>query len=69
MLEEIALHLLVGNIIECQRDLLILVVLVVVVVVQIGLLLGGDNPSHQLYGRIILTGITLALGLDDDLAQ
>ena len=58
--EDTVFHVLRTQFIEGQRKLLVFVILVEVVVGQIGLLLGGNHPSHQFYGRIVPTRITVS---------
>ena len=52
-----------------QRQFLILVVLVIVTARQVGEALGGNDLAHQFDGRVVLTAVTAALGLDVDIAD
>ena len=57
------------KIIECQRNLLVLVVLIIIAVVEIGLLLGSYHLTHHLNSRVVLTTVAATLGFDGDLFQ
>ena len=50
------------DVVQGQRQLLILVVLVEVVVGQVGEFLGSDHLLHHLHGRIVLAAVSAFLG-------
>ena len=54
-LEELAFELFFLQVVERERNLLILIILYIVVVAQVALFLGSNHAPHQFYGRIILT--------------
>ncbi len=68
-LEGASLELFGFQVVQGERNLLVLVILVVVVQRQVSLLLGCHHTTHQFHGRIVLTAVLLALGLDGDLCQ
>ena len=57
------------EIVERQRELLVLVVLIIVAVIQIGLFLSGYHLTHHLDGRVVFTTVAATLGFDGDLFQ
>ena len=59
--EELVVQLLGLDVIQGERQLLVLVVLVVVIILQRGALLGGNHPSHQLHGGVVLAAIPTPL--------
>ena len=59
--EELALHLLLGDIIECEGDLLIFIILIIIIVAEVALLLGSDDTSHEFHGRVILALVSSLL--------
>ena len=76
LVDEPLLFLILGRIehlglkiIECQRNLLVLVVLIIIAVVEIGLLLGSYHLTHHLNSRVVLTTVATTLGFDGDLFQ
>ena len=69
LLEEALLQLFRLQVVERQRDFLVLIVLIVVVQAQVGSLLGGHHPAHQFHSGVVAAAVTAALGLDGHLAQ
>ena len=62
--EPATLELFRSDIVEGQRQLLILVILVEVVVAQVTALLGGYHLLHHFHSGVVLTAVPSALGLD-----
>ena len=57
------------DIVQCQREFLILRVLVIVAIGKVRFFLIGNNLSHEFHGRIALATVFAALGLDGDFAH
>ena len=69
LLEGVLLQLFRLQVVERQRDFLVLIILIVVVQVQVSPLLGSHHPAHQLHSGVVAAAVTAALGLDGHLAQ
>ena len=67
--EELALHLLLGDVVEGEGYLLILIILIIVVIGEVGLLLGGDDTAHEFHGWVLLALVLALLGLDHHLGE
>ena len=67
--EELALHLFLGDIIECKGDLLIFIILIIIIVAEVALLLGSDDTSHEFHGRVILALVSSLLRFHHDFSQ
>ena len=61
--EMLILQYLVGHLVQRERHLLILMITEKVSLADIGLLLGLYHSPHHLHRRIVLTTVTLTLGL------
>ena len=57
------------DVVQRERNLLVLVILIIVVIVKMRALLGCDYALHELHGRIVLARIALTLLLDNHLAE
>ena len=69
LLEGSLLQLFGLEVVERQRDLLVLVVLIEVVQAEVCLLFGSHHALHELHGGIVLTTVVAALGLDRHLGE
>ena len=57
-LEHLRLQVLRREVLQSQRDFLLIVILIVVVRLQVSVLLGCDDLPHQFHGRVILTAVS-----------